>query len=253
MKITILVATHKMYNMPDNPIYFPVWAGAEVSKTYNGQFCGDNTGDNISDRNPSYNELSVLYWGWKNCKSEIKGLVHYRRFFASQKCAKDYSDILSGDEIDRLLRDYDVIVTEKRKFHFMSTYNHYVFSQAEMKKVHKHDLDTLKDVISRLYPQYLPALKTVYRNKSAHMLNMFIMKDKLFNEYCEWLFNILGEMENSINRFRVLGAMGEFLLDVFILTNNLRYVEKPLLELERTPFLKKLNGRILRMIKKENE
>ena len=85
------------------------------------------------------------------------------------------------------------------------------------------------------------------------MLNMFIMKDKLFNEYCEWLFNILGEMENSINRFRVLGAMGEFLLDVFILTNNLRYVEKPLLELERTPFLKKLNGRILRMIKKENE
>lgn len=248
MKTTIFIATHKMYKMPNNLIYKPVWGGAEKSKTYNNQFIGDNSGDNISNKNSCYNELSVLYWGWKNCVADVKGLAHYRRFIGKNKNCNEYSNLLSASEIEQLLNKYDVIVPTKRKFYFMNTYNHYVLSQHEMKETHKRDLDTLRDVIASLCPQYLPALQTVFNNSSAHMLNMFIMKDCLFNEYCEWLFSILAEMEKRINRYRVLGAMGEFLLDVFIITKKLNYVEMPLIELEKTPFLKKVNGRLLRML-----
>ncbi|MGY0336874.1 DUF4422 domain-containing protein [Limosilactobacillus fermentum] len=28
----------------------------------------NNTGDNISQKNPTYNERTAIYWGWKNLK-----------------------------------------------------------------------------------------------------------------------------------------------------------------------------------------
>ena len=251
MKTTIFVATHKMYRMPTDPTYLPVWAGAETSRTFCGQFAGDNTGDNISAKNSSYNELSVLYWGWKNVDADIKGLAHYRRLFGSEKGVNDYSNLLASADIERLLVDCDAIVTPKRRFYFLSTYKHYVLSQSEMKQVHKNDLDTLRSIISKMYPEYLFALDCVYRSNSAHMLNMFIMKSDLFDKYCNWLFAILSEMEKQINRFRVLGAMGEFLLDVFIKTNGLKIKEMPLVELEKPPFFKKIGDRINRMVNKE--
>lgn len=248
MRIAIFVASHKMYEMPENPVYIPVWAGAETSEAFNHQFIGDNEGDNISIKNNSYNELSVLYWGWKNVQADIKGLAHYRRFIGRKKNKNNYNNLLSASDIKKLLNEYDVIVTPKRKFYFMSTYFHYVLSQSEMRKVHKNDLETLKSVISRLYPDYLPAIEKVYKSHSAHMLNMIIMKTDDFDKYCKWLFDVLSEMEKSINRFRVLGAMGEFLLDVYIITNHLKIKEMPLIELEKTPFIKKTIGRLLRMI-----
>ena len=251
MKTTIFVATHKMYKMPDDPAYLPVWAGAETSKSFCGQFAGDNTGGNISSKNSSYNELSVLYWGWKNVDADIKGLAHYRRFIGRKKNISDYSNLLTSPELECLLESYDAIVTPKRNFYLLSTYKHYVLSQSEMKQVHKNDLDTLRSIISRMYPEYLSALDCVYRSNSAHMLNMFIMKSDLFDKYCNWLFAILSEMEKQINRFRVLGAMGEFLLDDFIKTNGLKIKEMPLVELEKPPFFKKIGDRINRMVNKE--
>lgn len=248
MKTLIFVATHKMYAMPKDSIYLPVWAGADTSMQFKGQFVGDNTGDNISSKNSCYNELSVLYWGWKNTIADIKGLAHYRRFIGKEKNINDYSNLLSDSDIENVLNEYDVILTPKRKFYFLSTYNHYVWSQSKMRKVHKNDLDTLYSVISRLCPNYLPALENVYRNHSAHMLNMFIMKSRMFDKYCEWLFSILAEMEKQINRFRVLGAMGEFLLDVYIQTNNLKIKEMPLVELEKKSFLKKVYDRTSSML-----
>lgn len=36
-------------------------------------YIGDNTGDNISLRNPNYCELTGLYWAWKNLKCDYIG------------------------------------------------------------------------------------------------------------------------------------------------------------------------------------
>ena len=44
-------------------------------------FQKDNTGENISAKNPMYCELTGLYWAWKNLDADYLGLVHYRRHF----------------------------------------------------------------------------------------------------------------------------------------------------------------------------
>ena len=44
-------------------------------------------------------------------------------------------------------------------------------------------------------PEYKEAFRRVLDRKGAHMFNMFIMKDDLFQAYCSWLFPILEELE----------------------------------------------------------
>ena len=44
-------------------------------------YVGDDTGENISEKNPYYCELTGVYWAWKNLKADYIGLVHYRRQF----------------------------------------------------------------------------------------------------------------------------------------------------------------------------
>ena len=84
--VKIIVATHKKYQMPIDHIYIPLHVGADGKKDAEGNdldfgYIKDNTGDNISNLNPSFCELTGLYWAWKNLDADYIGLVHYRRHF----------------------------------------------------------------------------------------------------------------------------------------------------------------------------
>lgn len=61
MDIKIVIAAHKKYWMPNDPMYVPVHVGAEGKATIG--YVGDNTGDNISGKNNMYRELTGMYWG----------------------------------------------------------------------------------------------------------------------------------------------------------------------------------------------
>lgn len=65
MKSMILVACHKPCNMYNKGIYTPIQVGKAISE-YDLGIIGDDTGDNISQKNPSYCELTAQYWAWKN-------------------------------------------------------------------------------------------------------------------------------------------------------------------------------------------
>ena len=73
MDIKILVAAHKKYWMPKDSVYLPIQVGDALHPALG--YIPDNTGDNISAKNPNYCELtasSVLrpYGLFKGCRKE---------------------------------------------------------------------------------------------------------------------------------------------------------------------------------------
>ena len=86
-------------------------------------------------------------------------------------------------------------------------------------------------IIKEKYPEYLNEFNKLHKRTSAHMFNMFIMKKEILNQYCEWLFDILFELEKrvDVSKFdnfhaRFYGRISELLLDVWINKNNFKYV-----------------------------
>ena len=58
MDIKIMVAAHKPYWMPQDDVYMPIHVGCEGKESIG--FTGDNTGDNISAKNPHYGPVLGL-------------------------------------------------------------------------------------------------------------------------------------------------------------------------------------------------
>ena len=116
MEVKVLVATHKNYAMPKDDLYLPVFVGKAIHPDVNHSFQGDNTGDNISVQNPYYNELTAIYWGWKNLDLDAMGLVHYRRYL-SLNHKKSLDNVLSHQQALELLKDHDIILPPKRRYY----------------------------------------------------------------------------------------------------------------------------------------
>ena len=67
----------KIEEPPEN--YKIIHAGRALSEDLG--YLGDNSGENISHLNVYLNEITALYWLWKNTSHTVIGLCHYRRFF----------------------------------------------------------------------------------------------------------------------------------------------------------------------------
>ena len=195
--VKIIVAAHKAFRMPQDEMYLPLHVGAEGKKDQNGQpldigFVRDNTGDNISLKNPGYCELTGLYWAWKNLDADYIGLAHYRRHFSLHRTRDPFDGVLKYSELVPLLRRKRVIVPKKRRYYIESLYNHYK---------HTHyisQLDETRRIIEEKYPDYLPSFDRGVRRTWGHMFNMMIMERGLVDEYCRWLFDILFELEKRV-------------------------------------------------------
>lgn len=241
---------HKPYWIPSDSVYMPIHVGKKGKQSIG--FMGDDTGNNISEKNPNYCELTGLYWAWKNLQADYIGLVHYRRYFTykdghnnddKKKYVLQYSDWLN------LLSKYDIIVPLKRKYYIETNYSHYAHAH------NKLDLDMTRDIIKELYPEYQDAFDQVMKQTSAHMFNMFVMKKDKFDTYCKWLFSILFKLENrieissyNITEARVFGYISELLLDVWINKNNIVYKEVNVTFMEKQNWLKKGTKFLLRKV-----
>ena len=241
--IKVLVATHKKYKMPSDKLYLPIHVGRE-NKEYLG-YQGDNEGENISDKNLKYSELTGLYWAWKNLKADYIGLVHYRRYFSLAKRLpknpeEKIKNVLTLEQADKILENVDIILPKKRKYYIESLYSHYKHT------LHIEPLDETRKIIEEKYPKYIEEMYKLYKRTSSHMFNMFIMKKEILNNYCEWLFDILFELEKRIDvskydsfHARFFGRISELLLDVWINTNGLKYEEVRVIDIENVNWIKK--------------
>lgn len=227
-----MVAAHKEFPMPENKdLYMPILVGAIRNYKEGINYQRDDDGENISLKNPNFNELTAVYWAWKNLDADAIGLVHYRRLF-SKGGKRELNNILDKEQIELLLNKAPIVVPKKRKYYIESNYSHYVHAHP------KGPLDATRDVISENYPRYLDAFDQVMHKTSAHMFNMFIMKKKEFNQYSEWLFDVLFKVEEridisgySVQDARVFGFLAERLMDVWLLTNDKEFVESNWIQL----------------------
>ena len=219
--IKVIIACHKSCEVPTDPMYVPVQVGSAGKDSITG-FSRDDSGENISEKNPLYCELTGLYWAWKNLDSEYLGLVHYRRYFtratkAQQKADGALASVLSLSEAKELFDKYQVLVPKKRKYYIESIYSHYA---------HTFDggqLDIAKKIIEEMCPEYLDSFDRVMKARSAYMFNMYIMPKKLSDAYCEWLFGVLAELEKRVDTSamtdfekRYVGRISERLFNVWL-------------------------------------
>ncbi|MEQ7216567.1 DUF4422 domain-containing protein [Enterococcus asini] len=243
-KITIGVATHKPYQMPSDSMYLPVQSGSEFHPKIE-EYSQDNIGDHISGKNKNYSELTALYWIWKNVSADYKGLAHYRRHFSKDHNVNiftqgTFNEVLDRATLESKLEKADIVLPKKRNYYIESIESHYNHTHYEQ------DLVVTRDVLEKIYPDYVEKYDEVLKRKSAHMFNMFVMSEEKFNSYCEWLFSVLFILEENLdiseyNDFhaRVFGRVSEILLDVWIDKNNYSYEEIPVIFMENRSWLEK--------------
>ena len=197
---------------------YPLQVGAEKSAMRIADLF-DNKGENISDKNRNYSELTGLYWIWKNklMPSSIKdsedrqyyGLAQYRRML-------DFSD----DDLLRLPdNDVDVVLPYPMPYE---------------PDIHAHHERYLKDVdwkalltaLEELQPEYAEYFPKVLEQYYLYNYNVILAKKAVLREYCEWLFPILERTEElsvpkgSERGDRYIGYMGETLETLYFIKNS---------------------------------
>ncbi|OOF58381.1 DUF4422 domain-containing protein [Rodentibacter genomosp. 2] len=235
--ICIIVATHKKYFMPSDEIYLPLHVGKFDKECIGYQ--GDNTGDNISIKNPYFCELTGLYWAWKNLNNDYIGLIHYRRFFSAKpffyRRNKPIETLyLTGEEASALLTKYDVIIPKRRNYYIETLYSHYANT------LYAEHLDVTREIIAEMCSEYLLSFDSVMKQRGGYMFNMFIMSKELVNDYCSWLFPILFELEKRIPadqysafHARFYGRVSELLFNVWLK----KYSQSKPLKVKVIPFV----------------
>ena len=84
MSVTLFTMTHKKFQEPEDAIYVPLHVGHACGEDFG--YAGDDTGDNISEKNCYYGELTGVYWVWKNVHTtDYVGICHYRRYFCTEE------------------------------------------------------------------------------------------------------------------------------------------------------------------------
>lgn len=216
-KIKIYIMAHKKFTPPEEKGYIPLQVGAALHEDLG--YLRDDVGENISDRNQNYSELTGLYWIWKNEKeADITGLVHYRRYFLNAR-----GEILSEEEISETLGKCKAIVSPLAEFEEGVTVRSFYAS-----KHHEKDLEILSGVIHELCPEYDKAFEEVMNGRVQNYANMIICRRELLDAYASWLFKVLFEVEkrchisdyDSYNQ-RIFGFMSERLLTVYLRKNEI--------------------------------
>jgi glycosyltransferase involved in cell wall biosynthesis len=243
-KIEIAVAYHKNSYLFENECLLPLQVGRACSDIeLNMQ--GDDTGDNISEKNFGYAELTAIYWLWKNSKADIKGLFHYRRFLdlnpnsihrkqnsyevpiSEQFISSQFIDdlMISKENIRSLLEDYKILTRRRDDMRTCSVRSHFT-------QLHPHEhLDKALEIIRRDWPEYSSTAEEVLDGTKSYFTNMLVMNSEEYNKYCTWLFDILFKIESTINLYdrelapntkksRWAGFLGERLTSIYIQKQN---------------------------------
>lgn len=223
-----------------NEIFYPIRSGAVFDTREQSELPGDDTGDNICEKNKTMCELTTMYWAWKNVEADYYGLCHYRRYmnFTGRKYEEDkWGSVCKSklndetvhemklddvEQIKKYIQRYDYIYCDwdVSKAGFKNIYEQ--FGGAE-KQLNVKDLDVTIDVCKEKYPSMSKYIEEYLQGTTFYPCLMFVMKKNIFDDMCKWMFDILFEVEKRIDvsdytveEKRIIGHIAERLLGIYI-------------------------------------
>ena len=243
----------RLYTVCHKPFFFPqhnylqrVWVGPNKQQKADGDL-RDDSGDNISNLNEFFCELTVLWWVWKNVPMPADaywGLCHYRRFFTDKSRPLSLSTFPMNraaneaqighyvhEGLDKVilkkLINADVVLTHpvnvslKRKVK-RSIYEQYVAEHS------KEEWVLLQTVVAEKYPDYIPSFLALEAQTKMCIANMMVARNAVWNAYLPWLFDIVFELHKRLKytddayQRRAIGFIAERLMNLYIQHNKLK-------------------------------
>ncbi len=173
----------------------------------------DMTGDNISEKNPVYCELTGLYWMWKNMVTKDKfddyfGIYHYRRVLDIDE--DDLKRCAAGS-VDAVLPYPMIHVPDIKEHHSRYT------NEAEW--------ELLLQAVSEIAPEYSDAYDKIFSGQYFYNYNMFLAKGKVVDELCSFMFPVFTRLEElcrnsgTVPAKRYIAYFGESMMTWFFMKN----------------------------------
>lgn len=205
----------------------PIQVGATLTDERVAGVC-DDQGENISEKNVNYCELTALYWMWKNkliCddktasdadapvpSEDYYGLFHYRRILD-----------ISGDDLKRIAENDIDIVASYPTFHEPDIKEHHA------RYIKESDWEAMLAALEEIHPEYRAAYEDIFSQEYMYNYNMMAAKKSVLRDYCEWLFPVLERTEELSTpkgwerKDRYIGYLGENLMTLYFFYNKDRY------------------------------
>lgn len=206
----------KSNNDEDEGYLYPIQAGAALTTQAIADI-RDDGGENISEKNRNYCELTATYYAWKNSHADYKGICHYRRIFDIDE--KQMQELLS----ERNAEDWDVILP------YPSIYYPNLSSE-HRRYVSESDWQAALRALEEAAPDYLEVYEELIAagERRFYNFNMLIAKTPVFDDYCKFLFRALERAESYVTpkeherADRFAGYLGENLTTLYFLKNRNR-------------------------------
>lgn len=238
-KIKILVSCHRQSYVYKSPYLSSIQVGTALAGKKIEADYYDDIGENISQKNKMYCEMTAQYWAYKNLEADYYGFFHYRRYLAfqeiytvnhmgklSKKAKCPYREIpsikenlaefgLEEERMREVIESHDIITLLREKMN-VTVYRQYCQFH------NRRDIDLLIQVVEKMYPEYREALYEYMDSKELYFMNMYIMKKEYFHEYASFAFSVLEEVEKQLRvedyseaELRVIGYLAERLFGVY--------------------------------------
>ena len=242
MKTDIAVCYHKPSMLFKSDALKPMHLG-KARTDLNLGIRGDDTGHNISTKNPQYAEDTAAFWLWKNSNADVKGIMHYRRLLDLRKPGGPerhivQEDITSAQEflsefkldaahISKILKRYDIITRVKqdiRRYPIENMEQQYKACDCCMPEL----LDWMMEIIKSDFPEIYPTAKKYLAKHKGYFCNLVVMKSELFDSMCGFRFAVMEKLEKLADKHkskvavyakrdsRQVGFIGERLTGIYI-------------------------------------
>ena len=216
--IRIFVSTHKPVDTFASDILQPVQVGAaRAAKRFS--FClQDDAGENISQLNAQYCELTTQYWAWKNTDSPYVGFCHYRRYFDFSDTRHEenaFGEVMDGricaqtqekygltdETIEAAIEGWDVVTTEVKKlssFPGRTPTPHKQYAAAP--SLHIEDLDRVVAILKERNPDYA-------QDADAYFYDVVVLQNGITADHQRIMRAFLEASGKASVRFAEVGSL----------------------------------------------